>query len=167
MARPLPGPLHARLAALEGAWEGDEEIFASPWSPAGPARGRWTFRRDPSGLHLIHDFAEARASGERFDGHGVLCVDPSGTDPAAIDQAIDPAAGPILWFWFDSFGFPPVAPARGRWDGPTLTLEKVTPRGLGRTRFTLEPGRLLQTVEARPAGAAAFAPVMTGRYRRA
>lgn len=157
MARPLPGPLHARLAALEGAWEGDEEIFASPWSQGGPAHGRWAFRCDPSGLHLIHDFAETRASGERFDGHGVLCVDPSAVDPA----------GPILWFWFDSFGFPPAAPARGGWDGPTLTLEKATPRGLGRTRFTLEPGRLLQTVEARPAGTEAFAPVMTGRYRRA
>lgn len=157
----MPEPLPACFTALEGAWEGEDQLFASPWSAGGVARGSWNFRRDPSGLHLIHDFTEIRETGDRFDGHGVLCADP-GADPGA-----DPADGTILWFWFDSYGFPPLPPAQGGWNGATLTLEKATPRGLGRTRFTLEGGWLLQTVEARPAGAAAFAPVMAGRYRRA
>jgi hypothetical protein len=48
-------------------------------------------------------------------GHGVFTLDPSN--------------GSTLWYWFDSFGYPPLEPARGGWEDNTLWLAKRTPRG--------------------------------------
>ncbi|MDR6287689.1 MULTISPECIES: DUF1579 family protein [Inquilinus] len=147
-----PGPLHESLARLEGAWEGEEEVFPNPWGPSGPAKGRWDFRFDPARLSLIHDFAEERAGGCRFDAHGVLTV--------------DPAAQEIVWFWFDSYGFPPLAPSRGSWEGDRLILVKHTPRGIGRSVFTVGPDRFRHEIETRLADQADFTPIMRGEFRR-
>jgi len=146
------GPLHQTLARLEGRWEGEEEVFPNPWGPHGPARGRWDFRLDRARLALIHDFTEERAGGYRFDAHGVL--------------AVDPAAEEIVWFWFDSYGYPPLAPSRGGWEGDRLVLVKQTPRGAGRSVFTVAADHFVHEIASRPNGQADFAPVMRGVYRR-
>ena len=147
-----PGPLHDSLARLDGSWAGEEEVFPSPWGPGGPAQGRWNFRFDPARLSLIHDFTEERAGGHRFDAHGVLTV--------------DPAAGQIVWFWFDSFGYPPLAPSRGGWDGDRLILVRHTPRGTGRSVFTIAADRFTHEIGSRLTGEADFTPVMRGVYHR-
>ncbi|TSD89772.1 DUF1579 domain-containing protein [Mycobacterium sp. KBS0706] len=147
-----PGPLHRSLARLEGAWEGEEEVFSNPWGPGGPARGRWEFRFDRAGLALIHDFSEERSGGYRFDAHGVLTV--------------DPAAEEIVWFWFDSYGWPPLTPSRGAWEDDRLVLEKHTPRGIGRSVFTVGPDRFTHEIESRPTGQDGFVPVMRGVFHR-
>lgn len=147
------GPLHDTLNLFEGAWAGEGRVFPNPFGPDGPTTGRWSFGFDPGGLNLIHDYREERAGGHRFAGHGVLTV--------------DPAAAEIVWFWFDSYGFPPIPHARGRWDGPRLVLEKVTQRGTGRSVFTLAPDSLSYRAEVKLAGAAEFSPVTEGTYRRA
>ena len=112
--------LRRSLARLQGHWTGTGVLHPNPWGPSGPTTGTWTFRLDACGHHLLHDLAEVREAGGTFAGHGVMCV--------------DPAAGGIVWFWFDSYGQPPLEPARGTWDGDLLVLRKHTPHGHGRSR---------------------------------
>jgi hypothetical protein len=100
---------------------------------------------DPDAISLIGDYAEERAGGHRFHGHGVLTIDPERLD--------------AIWFWFDTYGFPPTAPARGEWGGDQLTLEKTTPRGVGRTLFRVDGDRLLHEASARLAGEETFRQV--------
>jgi hypothetical protein len=97
---------------------------------------------DPDDVHLMGDYTEERAGGHRFNGHGVLTIDPERLD--------------AIWFWFDTYGFPPIAPARGGWDGHRLVLEKTTPRGVGQTLFMVDGDRLLHEASSRLAGEDAF-----------
>lgn len=143
----------AQFDALVGQWTGTETIHPSPWGPGGPATGKWQIRRDGSGLHLILDYAEQRADGKSFDAHSVM--------------AIDPESGDWLLFLFDSFGFPPLQPARGRWDGERLVLEKTTPRGVGQTIFEITTDGFAYSVASRSHDAMAFTAVMDGAYRKA
>jgi len=150
--QPSYGPAQERLAAFLGEWRGDGTVFANPWGPAGNSKGHWSFRFDPLRLNLIHDFHEQREGGFAFDGHGVLTVDPD--------------AGDYLWFWFDTHGYPPLQPARGGWTGSVLGLEKHTPRGVGRTTFSIDGESLTYRVATRLTGAADFAPIVEGVYLR-
>ena len=142
----------AELARLVGVWTGDGEVFANPWGPAGRTTGEWRFRLDGGGFNLIHDYREIRDGANVFEGHGVLTVDPETAD--------------WLWFWFDTYGFPPLAPARGGWEAGRLSLAKSTPRGQARSVFTLDGDALEYAVETRLADAADFIPVSRGRYLR-
>lgn len=147
-----PSPLHQSLARFEGRWTGEGEVFPNPWGPSGPSRGHWEFRFDPARLALIHDFSEERPGGYRFDAHGVLTVDPT--------------AGEIVWFWFDNYGHPPLDPSRGNWEGDRLTLVKHTPRGIGRSLFTVGPDHFTHEIDSRLNGQADFTPVSRGEFRR-
>ena len=147
-----PSSARAQFAALEGEWFGAETIHPSPWGPGGPAEGKWQIRRDGSGLHLVLDYAERRADGTSFDAHSVF--------------AIDPETGDWLLFLFDSFGFPPLQPARGRWEANRLVLEKTTPRGVGQTVFEVEADQFRYSVASRTHEATSFTTVMDGAYRR-
>lgn len=137
---------------LEGRWSGWGETYPNPWGPAGPTVGTWHFYFDRVRLNLIHDYVEKRQTGECFEAHGVLTIDPVSQD--------------VLWFWFDAYGHPPLTPARGRWQGSLLTLEKVTPRGIGRTTFTWSTDELLCGMNCKLTGTEAFIPIMSGRYVR-
>jgi len=134
-----------RLRCLVGTWTGAGRVHPNPFGPDGPTSGRWQFKMDADGLHLIGDYAEERAGGHRFNGHGVLAIDPESLD--------------AIWFWFDTYGFPPLMPARGGWDGDRLVLEKTTPRGVGRTIFSVSGQTLHHEVAARMAGEEAFRAV--------
>lgn len=146
------GPLHRRLADFVGDWEGDGEIFPNPWGPAGRGHGKWSIRLAAAGFSLIQDFAEVREGGHRFDAHGVLTVAPE--------------VGDYVWFWFDSYGFPPLHPARGNWQGSSLMLEKTTPRGIGRSVFELHHDGFDYRVESKLNGEEHFAPVMAGHFAK-
>ncbi|KAA2236320.1 DUF1579 family protein [Salinarimonas soli] len=143
---------HDGLARLLGTWEGEGEIHPSPWSAGGPARGRWSLRLGPGGHCLVGDYAEERADGEAFAGHGIL----------AVDRERDE----LLWFWFDSLGLPPVEPARGAWHGDALVLVKRTPRGVGRTTFDLAGDGLVHAVTFEPPEGGPARPVATLAHRR-
>lgn len=140
------------LTGLEGRWSGQGVTYPNPWGPAGPTVGSWHFQFDRVRLNLIHDYVEERQVGGSFEAHGVLTVDPASQD--------------VLWFWFDAHGHPPLAPARGRCRGPSLALEKVTPRGVGRTTFEWSADELLCGMDCKLTGTEAFVPIMTGRYLR-
>lgn len=141
-----------QMQALVGRWIGKGEVFANPFGPAGRSQGVWEFRIDGPGLHLIHDYRETRSDGYVFEGHGIF--------------AIDPSTGEFVWYWFDTYGHPPLSPARGNWRGRILQLEKITARGIGRTRFGLEDGRLVHDVETRSPGADDFVPVTHAVFER-
>ena len=120
-------PLHQRLAALEGAWEGTEALAASPWSPGGTAHARITFGVAAGGFALVQDYR----SESGLTGHGVFSI--SGDE--------------VLYHWFDSFGFPVEAPARGGFEDGALVVERTSPRGTNRTTFSLAGDELRQRIE--------------------
>lgn len=150
---PYPAAMAFPLDSLEpflGVWRGGGEIAPNPWGGAGPCHGSWSFRFDAARKALIHDYDERRADGSGFAGHGVWCAD----------------ARDLVWFWFDSYGFPPLEPARGGWRDGRLELIKSTPRGQGRSVWTCDGRRLTYLVEARPVNETAFARVMSGTFER-
>jgi hypothetical protein len=153
MDMPKPGPAHARLAAFAGNWEGSEALQPSPWGPGGNATGRGVYRVVTDGMALTQDYEEEKDGAIVFRGHGVF--------------TIDPESGDVLWWWFDSMGFPPETPARGRWDGDTLTFLKTSPRGDGRYVYVLEGSDTYTfSIENRFPGQDDFCLFMKGRYRR-
>lgn len=152
MDMPKPGPEHALLARLIGDYEGDEELQPSPWGDGGPARGRGSYRSITDGMAITQDYEEEKDGAIVFKGHGVF--------------SIDPENGDVLWWWFDSMGFPPDAPARGRWEGDTLTLHKTTPRGDGRYVYRLHTNGYEFSIENRFPGQDDFCLFMRGDYQR-
>ncbi|WCB95602.1 hypothetical protein DSM104299_04351 [Baekduia alba] len=140
------------LSSLAGAWAGTETLSDSPWSPGGLAHGRHAFALGLDGKVLLQDYVEERDGAVALTGHGVLMHDTETDD--------------VLWFWFDSIGFPPLSPSRGRWNGATLTLHKETPRGVQRATFSLAGDRLEHRIEVRLGDATEFATLVTATYAR-
>jgi hypothetical protein len=117
--------LHHRLAALEGTWEGTEELASSPWSAGGTAHARMSFAVAAGGFAVLQDYA----SDTGLTGHGVLSVD----------------GGEILHHWLDSIGHP-AQTAHGGFDGDALVLERTSPRATNRTTLALDGDVLRQTI---------------------
>jgi hypothetical protein len=153
MEMPKPGAEHARLARLVGNWRGEEQLSPSPWGAGGVAIGRFQFRFGVDGMALLQDYEEEKEGQVVFRAHGVFLI--------------DPVSGDVLWWWFDSFGFPPDPPARGRWVGDALRFEKHTPRGS--SRYTMDFGNdgFAFRIENRLAGQDNFTEFMRGLYWRA
>ena len=152
-ALPQPGPAHERLLRFVGRWSGAETMAPSPWGPGGTAIGRTHCRRGLDGLALIQEYEQEKDGQVVFRGHGVLLVEPDTQD--------------VLWWWFDSFGFPPGDPARGRWEGDVLLFDKASPMGESRYRYDFAGDRYRFTIENRFPGQTEFAEFMHGDYSRA
>ncbi len=152
MDMPKPGPEHAKLMRFAGHWAGDEVLAPSPWGPGGPASGATTMRVGLDGMALLQDYEETKDGAVVFHGHGVFVIDPQGSD--------------VLWWWFDSMGFPPDGPARGRWDGDVLLFEKTTPMGEGRYRYEFFGDRYTFAMSNRFPGQSDFTEMMRGDYAR-
>jgi hypothetical protein len=155
MLTPSLTTAHQHLATLAGTWTGDELLAPSPWSPGGAATGRHVFTITAGGFSVTQDYTEERDGATTLTGHGVFTVDPE--------------SGDVLWFWFDSIGYPPAAPSRGAFDadGTRLVLEKTTPRGTQRATFARDGDRRLRhEVAARLGDATAFTPLVTATYER-
>jgi hypothetical protein len=146
-------PAHQRLQALLGTWEGEERVGASQWTAAGTATSEVVAEAEFGGLFVTQRYRQMRNGKVGFQSHNVLGVDPSdGTTK--------------LW-QFDSMGFVPPAPASGTWDGDTLTLERSSPRGAARTRYTFEnPDCYRMTLQFRPADSDTWQDMVEGTYRR-
>jgi hypothetical protein len=145
---------HHHLAALAGAWSGEEVLAPSPWSPGGVASGRHVFGLAAGGFCVTQDYAEELDGAVSLTGHGVFTAEPD--------------SGEVLWFWFDSIGYPPAVPSRGSFDaaGTRLVLEKTTPRGTQRATFALEGDLLRHEVAVRLGDATEFSPLVTATYAR-
>ena len=152
MELPQPGPEHARLGRFAGTWSGEENLEPSPWGPGGTAQGRGVYQMVTDGMALVQDYAETRGGAVAFRGHGVFTIDPQSRE--------------VLWWWFDSMGFPPDGPARGTWVDETLTLTRNTPRGDSRYVFVWHGDSYEFSIENRFPGQSDFALFMRALYRR-
>jgi hypothetical protein len=152
MDMPKLGAEHARLLALAGEWEGTEEVATTPWGPGGPAFGAMVFRSDLDGFSLIQDYVQRKGDRTSFRGHGVFMIDPESQD--------------VLWYWFDSMGFPPGPPARGSFQGQALTLTRVTERGASRYVYEIADNELAFSIENRFPQDPDFKPFVRARYAK-
>jgi hypothetical protein len=152
MDMPKPGPQHALLHRMAGEWEGDETLSPSPWGPGGAARGHGIYRIVTDGMAVTQDYEEHKDGAIAFRGHGVFTIDPSTQD--------------VLWWWFDSMAYPPDGPARGRWEGDTLTLHKSAPQGDARYIYRLQGERYEFSIENKYPGQADYCLFMRGTYTR-
>jgi hypothetical protein len=144
---------HRALDRLVGFWAGEEVMHASPWAPAGTARGAFDAELVCGGLYLRQSYRQEREGAESFSAQAL--------------HGVDPQSGEALSWWFDTAGFPPLAPARGGWAGDALTLSLTTPRGVTRRIFRLEAeNRLLFDLAFSADGGDAWTPVLSGSYRR-
>ena len=152
MDMPKPGREHARLARFAGRWSGEETLYPSPWGPGGKARARSSLKMSVGGLVLVHEYEEEIEGQVSFRGHGVFMV--------------DPATSEVIWWWFDSIGFPP-EPARGRWESEeVLRLRKTTARGEARYEFRLGEDDYDFRIETLLPGQSEVTVFMEGHYRR-
>jgi hypothetical protein len=151
---PKPNENHRKLHRFAGKWIGEEKLEPSPWGPGGPAVGRNETTVALDGLFVISDYVEETGGTVSFRGHSVY-----GWDERAEN---------VTWYWFDSMGESPAAPARGTWDGDTLVLRSSHPGGEGRYTYRFEGNdRYTFRLENSFDGGKTWVKFMEGTYRRA
>jgi hypothetical protein len=142
---------------LLGNWTGVEQQAASSWAPATSARAMIVFKMDVSDQVVVQDYRQVRADHQEFSGHGVFMID--------SEDGIPPASPPqLLWWFFDSYGYPP-QPAHGDWQDGELIMHKTTPRGTAEHRFTVDD-QLSYRIRLQLNGTAEMADFLNGTYRR-
>jgi hypothetical protein len=143
---------------LLGNWTGAERQAASTWAPATTARAMIVFKLDVGDHVVVQDYRQVSADQAEFTGHGVFMID--STD--VMSPAIRP---PILWWFFDSYGYPP-EPAHGGWRDGELIMHKTTPRGMAEHRFTAVGGQLNYRIRSKIDDSAEWEDFLIGSYRR-
>ena len=123
----------SQMQKLLGSWEGTGHIEPNPWGADGAITAQFMFRSGPGDHSVIHDYRDQREDGTSFAGHGVLTT--------------DPATNEVLWFWFDSYGAPPLVPSRGLWNNGVLCVQRTTSRGSNRTSFAPSANNLLYKID--------------------
>lgn len=141
-----------RVQPFIGHWKGTGEVLPNPWGYSGTTRGEWQFCLAVGQRHLLADYREERHDGSAFEGHGVMMPDQESRE--------------ILWFWFDSYGYPAIPAARGTYGESGFIFAKITPRGHGRTALSVADGCLRHEAAFKPHDAPDFMVVARGRYYR-
>ena len=152
-AAPQPSTAHEALQTFVGRWLGTTELAASPWGPARTAAAEVTVTRAAGGFAVVQSYLHTEPDGTHFEGHGVFTVDPDHDE--------------TLWYYVDSMGRPPAAPARGVWHNSMLTVERHSDRGTARHTFRVDRDVLIHTAELRLGEGQDFQPFMTSVCRRA
>ncbi len=152
MNRPQPGTVHAVLENFLGHWRGTSRLAASSWGPERTAEAEINYTRAAGGYAVVQSYRHTEPDGSHFEGHGVFTVDPDHDD--------------VLWYYVDSMGLPPGAPARCTWVGGVLRVERHSDRGTARHTFRVDDGVLLHTAELRLGAAQEYVPFMTSECRR-
>jgi hypothetical protein len=154
MEMPVVTDEHRKLHVLAGSWVGDETMAASPWGPGGPATGRYTGAVQCDGFFVAQDYVQETGGAVSYRGHGVF-----GYDLEKRQYA---------WYWVDSMGAVPAAPAYGTWTDNVLQLVSHSSHGQGRYTYAFEGGdRYRFTLENSFDGGKTWQTFMTGDYRRA
>jgi hypothetical protein len=141
-----------------GNWTGVEQHAATPGAPATTSRAMIVFKLDVRDQVVVQDYRQVRADHAEFTGHGVFMIDKAEQPPLASHV-------PILWWFFDSEGDPPL-PARGGWHDGELILEKITRRGLAEHRFAVVDGQLSYRIRLPLGSTAELEDSLSGTYRR-
>ena len=141
-----------------GNWTGVEQQAASSLGPATTARAMIVFKLDVSDQVVVQDYRQVKADHAEFTGHGVFMID--NTD------AMSPASrATILWWFFDSDGYPP-QPAHGAWQDGKLIMHRPTPSGIAEHRFAVVGEQLSYRIRLYLDKAAEPEEFLIGTYRR-
>jgi hypothetical protein len=152
VAHELRQPFHRVVQQFIGTWKGAGEVLPNPCGYSGATSGEWRFSLALGHQHLLADYREERHDGSAFEGHGVMMQDQESQH--------------ILWFWFDSYGYPPLPEARANYGGADLAFEKLTARGKGRTTLSVAGEYLHHEAAFQSHDASNFSIVARGRYAR-
>lgn len=151
---PHPTDNHRRLHRLAGTWVGAEQLEGSPSDAGSTAVGRFSMWVGIDGLFVLQDYLEEKDGRVVYRGHGVF--------------GWDGPRSSYTWYWVDSMGGVPTAPARGQWEGDKLAFEN-TPVGNQRGRYTytfLSPDSFHFQIESSQDGGKTFQTFMQGTYKR-
>jgi hypothetical protein len=141
-----------------GNWTGVEQQAASPWAPATTARAMIVFKLDVGDQVVVQDYRHVDADRAEFSGHGVFMID-------STDVMSPASRTPILWWFFDSDGYPP-QPAHGAWQDGELIMHRITPRGNTEHRFTVAGEQLSYRIRLQRGDAAEPEEFLSGTYGR-
>jgi hypothetical protein len=141
-----------------GNWTGVEQQAASPRAPATTARAMIVFKLDVGDHVVVQDYRRVDAKQTEFSGHGVLMID-------TADLMSPASRTPILWWFFDSYGYPP-EPAHGEWRDGELIMHKITPLGIAEHRFSVAGGQLSYRIRVKIDDGAEWEDSLSGTYRR-
>ena len=145
---------------LLGNWAGIEQQgpSAGAGSQATSARAMIVFKLDVNDQVVVQDYRQVRADYAEFTGHGVFMID-TFADSRPLSRI------PILWWFFDSEGYPP-QPAHGGWHHNELILEKITTRGIAEHRFAVADGQLSYRIRLPQGDVSELEDFLSGTYRR-
>lgn len=116
-----PTEAHEKLAGLVGEWIGTVNVPPNPEMPDGAtAQSRITSRFQLNQQFVIADYEQTGLAPTPYTAHAIY--------------GWNPQQKKFTFYWFDSDGWDPGAPAVGDWQGDTLQLEENT--SMGPTRFT-------------------------------
>jgi hypothetical protein len=150
--------LRGLFLPMLGNWAGVEQQAASPGAPATMARAMIVFKLDVGDQVVVQDYRQVRADRTEFSGHGVFMIDSDDLTAASSHT-------PILWWFFDSVGYPP-QPARGGWRGDELIMHKATQRGIVEHRFAIVDRQLTYRIRVQLDDEAELEDFLSGTYRR-
>jgi hypothetical protein len=131
-----------------GTYAGPEQVEPSVWTTGHQAEGAVTGEFALAGAIVVQRQVQRHEGATTFEAVNVF--------------QLDPATGETLLYSFDSVGYPPDPPARGRWEGRRLVLERVTARGAARVIYTPTPDGYEWTKAFRPPDAHDWAPMISG-----
>ncbi len=126
---------HPALAGLLGHWRGSTHLAAGPWGPERTVDAEVTYRRVAGGFAVVQSYRHVEADGTHFEGHGMFTVDPDHQD--------------VLWYYVDSAGPAPDAPARCQWHEGVLRVERRGNAGWTRHTLRADGGVLRHVTELR------------------
>ena len=153
MEMPQVTDQHRKLSALAGTWSGQEKMNPSPWDAAGgTATAKIQTRVDLDGFYVTTDYVQERNGQVSYRGHGVF--------------GYDPAEKCYTMHWFDSMGMPCSTPARGKWEGNSLTFEQRSPMGHARYLYTFEKDGQYKFAIQNSQDGKQWATFMEGTYTR-
>ncbi len=112
-----------RLAFLMGSFAGSEHMHPSDWAPGGSTTSTSETTAEVGGSLVVQRYRQLRDGSPSFE--------------LVVVWMVDPATDELLYYGFDTAGFPADPPARGTWQEAGLVLERTTPRGS--SRLTVSP----------------------------
>lgn len=146
----MPDPIVRRLAFLMGSFAGSEQMHPSAWAPGGSATSSIEATSELDGHLVVQRYLQRRDGSISFQLVAAWMVDPSSDE--------------ILYYGFDTAGFPADPPARGTWRDADLMLERTTLRGSSRLTVRPTPTGWSWRKEFRGKDAETWSPVQDATF---
>jgi hypothetical protein len=126
------------LAGFLGHWRGSTQFAAGPWGPERTVDAEVTYTSVAGGVAVVQSYRHVEPDGTHFEGHGMFTVDPDHQD--------------VLWYYVDSAGPAPDAPARCLLHEGVLRVERHGSAGWTRHTLRADGDVLTHVTELRTRG---------------